>query len=162
MCIRDREAAGAFAIVIECVPARVAQLVTEAVGIPTIGIGAGPHTDGQVLVYHDLLGMMQHHHHAKVAPKFCKQYASVGEHIEAALLEYTQEVKAEVFPGSDYSPYTMPQEQFELFREQAAALLNEEHERGYAGSPGDKGDQVAFTQGEKELADVEDEPVKVY
>ena len=69
---RALEEAGAFAIVIECVPAVVAELVSKSVGIPTIGIGAGPHTDGQVLVYHDMLGMMQHHHHAKVKPQLCE------------------------------------------------------------------------------------------
>ncbi|WCJ37800.1 3-methyl-2-oxobutanoate hydroxymethyltransferase 2 mitochondrial [Euphorbia peplus] len=63
--------AGCFGIVLECVPAPVAAAATSALRIPTIGIGAGPFCSGQVLVYHDLLGMMQHPHHAKVTPKFC-------------------------------------------------------------------------------------------
>ena len=70
--------AGAFAIVIECVPAIVAGEITKRLEIPTIGIGSGNRTDGQVLVYHDLLGMMQHPWHAAHALKFCKQYAAVG------------------------------------------------------------------------------------
>eukprot|EP00798_Chlamydomonas_sp_ICE-L_P028055 gene28055-31156_t len=67
--------AGCFSLVLECVPGPIAAAVTSAVSIPTIGIGAGPGTSGQVLVYHDLLGMMSHPHHAKVTPKFCKQIA---------------------------------------------------------------------------------------
>lgn len=76
------EAAGCFSVVLECVPALVAAAVTRELGIPTIGIGAGGGTSGQVLVYHDLLGMMQHPHHAKVTPKFCKQYSAVGAVIQ--------------------------------------------------------------------------------
>jgi hypothetical protein len=81
---RALEAAGCFSLVLECVPAVVAAAVTREVGIPTIGIGAGGGTSGQVLVYHDLLGMMQHPHHAKVTPKFCKQYSAVGAVIQQA------------------------------------------------------------------------------
>ncbi|KZV25458.1 hypothetical protein F511_17236 [Dorcoceras hygrometricum] len=96
---------GCFAVVLECVPAPVAAAATSALKIPTIGIGAGPFCSGQVLVYHDLLGMMQHPHHAKVTPKFCKQYARVGDVINEALLEYKREVTAGVFPSSTHSPY---------------------------------------------------------
>lgn len=74
--------AGVFAIVIECVPSIVAKKCTEILDIPTIGIGSGMFTDGQVLVYHDMLGMMQHHHHAEFTPSFCKQYALVGHAIQ--------------------------------------------------------------------------------
>jgi 3-methyl-2-oxobutanoate hydroxymethyltransferase len=69
--------AGCFASIVECVPEVVAKAMTERLDIPVIGIGAGAHCDGQVLVYHDLLGMMQHHHHATFTPQFCKQYAKV-------------------------------------------------------------------------------------
>ncbi|KAI3818545.1 hypothetical protein L1987_12355 [Smallanthus sonchifolius] len=92
---------GCFSVVLECVPAAA----TSVLQIPTIGIGAGPFCSGQVLVYHDLLGMMQHPHHAKVTPKFCKQFAQVGEGINKALSEYKQEVENRSFPGAAYSPY---------------------------------------------------------
>ena len=75
----------------------VAELITLAVDIPTIGIGAGPHCSGQVLVYHDLLGMLEHAHHAKVAPSFCKSYAQVGAVIQEALINYRKEVIARSF-----------------------------------------------------------------
>ncbi|KAK6140639.1 hypothetical protein DH2020_025617 [Rehmannia glutinosa] len=97
--------AGCFAVVLECVPPPVAAAATSALQIPTIGIGAGPFCSGQVLVYHDLLGMLQHPHHAKVTPKFCKQYAHVGDVINKALLEYQQEVTNGSFPSSAHSPY---------------------------------------------------------
>ncbi|KAI9109899.1 hypothetical protein K1719_018940 [Acacia pycnantha] len=97
--------AGCFSVVLECVPPPVAAAATAALQIPTIGIGAGPFCSGQVLVYHDLLGMLQHPHHAKVTPKFCKQYARVGEVINKALLEYKEEVTSSSFPGPAHSPY---------------------------------------------------------
>ncbi|KAL5143748.1 3-methyl-2-oxobutanoate hydroxymethyltransferase 1, mitochondrial [Glycine soja] len=96
--------AGCFSVVIECVPAPVAAAVTAALQIPTIGIGAGPFCSGQVLVFHDLLGMLQHPH-AKVSPKFCKQYACVGKVIKQALLEYKEDVINGSFPGSLHIPY---------------------------------------------------------
>ncbi|CAN4120086.1 unnamed protein product [Withania somnifera] len=97
--------AGCFSVVLECVPAPVAAATTSALQIPTIGIGSGPFCSGQVLVYHDLLGMMQHPHHAKVTPKFCKQFGHVGDVINKALLEYKEEVTNGSFPGSAHSPY---------------------------------------------------------
>ncbi|KAK4794918.1 hypothetical protein SAY86_012912 [Trapa natans] len=97
--------AGCFSVVLECVPAPVAAAATSALNIPTIGIGAGPFCSGQVLVYHDLLGMLQHPHHAKVTPKFCKQFAHVGDVINKALLDYKKEVTDGSFPGPDHSPY---------------------------------------------------------
>ncbi|PHU03511.1 3-methyl-2-oxobutanoate hydroxymethyltransferase 1, mitochondrial [Capsicum chinense] len=97
--------AGCFSVVLECVPAPVAAAATSALQIPTIGIGAGPFCSGQVLVYHDLLGMMQHPHHAKVTPKFCKQFGNVGDVINKALLEYKEEVTNGSFPGAAHSPY---------------------------------------------------------
>ncbi|KAL6495533.1 3-methyl-2-oxobutanoate hydroxymethyltransferase 1, mitochondrial [Orobanche gracilis] len=97
--------AGCFAVVLECVPPPVAAAATSALQIPTIGIGAGPFCSGQVLVYHDLLGMLQHPHHAKVTPKFSKQYARIGDVINKALLEYQKEVTDGSFPSSAHSPY---------------------------------------------------------
>ncbi|KAI3719489.1 hypothetical protein L6452_20389 [Arctium lappa] len=97
--------AGCFSVVLECVPAPVAAAATSVLRIPTIGIGAGPFCSGQVLVYHDLLGMMQHPHHAKVTPKFCKQFAQVGEVINKALSDYKQQVENRSFPGALHSPY---------------------------------------------------------
>ncbi|KAL6128640.1 hypothetical protein ACLB2K_071995 [Fragaria x ananassa] len=97
--------AGCFSVVLECVPPLVAAAVTSALQIPTIGIGAGPFCSGQVLVYHDLLGMMQHPHHAKVTPKFCKQFAQVGDVINKALVDYKEEVISGTFPGAAHSPY---------------------------------------------------------
>ncbi|KAF1863291.1 hypothetical protein Lal_00031376 [Lupinus albus] len=97
--------AGCFSVVLECVPPPVAAATTAALQIPTIGIGAGPFCSGQVLVYHDLLGMLQHPHHAKVTPKFCKQYARVGDNINQALRQYKEDVTNGSFPDADHSPY---------------------------------------------------------
>ncbi|XP_030473364.1 3-methyl-2-oxobutanoate hydroxymethyltransferase 1, mitochondrial-like [Syzygium oleosum] len=107
--------AGCFSVVLECVPAPVAAAATSALRIPTIGIGAGPFCSGQVLVYHDLLGMLQHPHHAKVTPKFCKQYAQVGDVINKALLEYKEEVTSGSFPGPAHSPYEISPTDFNGF-----------------------------------------------
>jgi 3-methyl-2-oxobutanoate hydroxymethyltransferase len=107
--------AGAFAVVIECVPASVAREITARLEIPTIGIGSGPYCDGQVLVYHDLLGMMQHPWHAAHVLKFCKMYASVGSLINVALAEYRDEVRSGQFPGMKFSPYQIAAEEEELF-----------------------------------------------
>ncbi|KAL2490320.1 3-methyl-2-oxobutanoate hydroxymethyltransferase 1 [Abeliophyllum distichum] len=107
--------AGCFSVVLECVPAPVAAATTSALQIPTIGIGGGPFCSGQVLVYHDLLGMMQHPHHAKVTPKFCKQYAHVGDIINKALLEYKEEVTNGSFPSSAHSPYKIGATEIDAF-----------------------------------------------
>lgn len=107
--------AGCFSVVLECVPAPVAAAATAALKIPTIGIGAGPFCSGQVLVYHDLLGMFQHPHHIKVAPKFCKQYGKVGEVIHKALSEYKQEVENKTFPGPVHTPYPIDKSDFDGF-----------------------------------------------
>ena len=105
------QAAGCFSLVIECMPPAVAAAVTAAVDIPTIGIGAGPGCSGQVLVFHDLLGFMQHPHHAKVAPKFSKQYAAVGQVIHDALAAFREDVTSRQFPDQKHSPYTIPQDE---------------------------------------------------
>lgn len=112
--IREAKAlqeAGCFSIVLECVPAVVAAAVTSELSIPTIGIGAGGSTSGQVLVYHDLLGMMQHPHHAKVTPKFCKQYSAVGAVIQEALHAYHLDVTSRAFPSEAFSPYKIPRDE---------------------------------------------------
>jgi 3-methyl-2-oxobutanoate hydroxymethyltransferase len=92
------EAAGAFALVIECVPAEVAGRVTEAVKIPTIGIGAGPHCDGQILVTPDLLGMFD-----ELRPRFVKQYADVGGDVRKAVAAYCREVREGAFPAAEHA-----------------------------------------------------------
>jgi 3-methyl-2-oxobutanoate hydroxymethyltransferase len=118
--IKDAQAleeAGAFATVIECVPAVVAREVARAVRIPVIGIGAGPYTDGQVLVYHDMLGMLQHHHHAQFTPMFCKQYATVGYAIQEGLANFRNEVERGEFPDANFSPYKISPDEERLFLE---------------------------------------------
>ncbi len=88
--------AGCFAIVLECVPDAVARLVTDAVPVPTIGIGAGRHCDGQVLVYHDLLGLEDRH-----TPKFVRQYAALKVDATAAVARFADDVRSGRFPASD-------------------------------------------------------------
>jgi 3-methyl-2-oxobutanoate hydroxymethyltransferase len=90
--------AGCFAIVLEGVPDQVARLVTEAVDVPTIGIGAGPWCDGQVLVFHDLLGIED-----RLAPKFVRRYASLGDDAVAALSAYAADVRGGRFPDDSES-----------------------------------------------------------
>ncbi|AEF93057.1 3-methyl-2-oxobutanoate hydroxymethyltransferase [Desulfotomaculum nigrificans CO-1-SRB] len=91
------EEAGAFAIVLECIPQQLAKVITESVSIPTIGIGAGVHCDGQVLVVNDLLGMF-----SNFTPKFVKKYANLKEQIVQACSSYREEVKNRVFPGPEH------------------------------------------------------------
>jgi 3-methyl-2-oxobutanoate hydroxymethyltransferase len=107
--------AGCFSIVLECVPANVAEAITETLEIPTIGIGAGGGTSGQVLVFHDMLGMLSHPHHDQFVPKFCKKYAQVGLAIQEGLHEFKKDVESGVFPGEDYSPYVMSEGEKETF-----------------------------------------------
>lgn len=91
------EAAGAFAIVLECVPDKLAKMITEAVSIPTIGIGAGPDCDGQVLVYQDMLGM-----YGDMQPKFAKRFVNGGEIMKQAFAQYCEEVAEGVFPAKEH------------------------------------------------------------
>jgi 3-methyl-2-oxobutanoate hydroxymethyltransferase len=91
------EEAGAFAVVLECVPAKLAKLVTETINIPTIGIGAGPYCDGQVLVNQDMLGM-----YTDFKPKFVKHFANVGEVIKGAVQEYIKELDEGTFPAPEH------------------------------------------------------------
>ena len=104
------ERAGCFAVVLEAVPAPVAAHVTAALGIPTIGIGAGPDCDGQVLVYHDLLGLYD-----GPAPRFVKRYADLAAETRRALEAYAGEVRAGTFPDERHG-YAIPAEELELFR----------------------------------------------
>ena len=90
------EEAGAFAVVIEGVPAKIAALITEQLHIPTIGIGAGKDCDGQVLVYQDMLGMF-----SDFTPKFVKRYANIGEVMKEAFQNYIKEVQDGVFPAEE-------------------------------------------------------------
>ncbi len=90
--------AGAFALVIECVPSGIGKAVSESVHIPTIGIGAGPHCDGQVLVTNDLLGMFE-----KFTPKFVKKFADLSPIIKDAFSRYVDEVKSGEFPDEEHS-----------------------------------------------------------
>jgi 3-methyl-2-oxobutanoate hydroxymethyltransferase len=94
---RALEGAGCFALVLECVPASLARTITASVGIPTIGIGAGPDCDGQVLVYHDLLGMND-----RFQPRFVKRYAEIGELMVNALTRYREEVERGEFPAKEH------------------------------------------------------------
>ncbi|MCI8717516.1 MAG: 3-methyl-2-oxobutanoate hydroxymethyltransferase [Lachnospiraceae bacterium] len=94
---RAIEEAGAFAVVLECVPSKLAALITKELTIPTIGIGAGNCCDGQVLVYQDLLGMF-----SDFTPKFVKKYANVGEIMKEAFKEYKREVSSGVFPAKEH------------------------------------------------------------
>ena len=107
--------AGAFAVVLECVPANVAAAITDTLEIPTIGIGAGGGTSGQVLVFHDMLGMLSHPHHEAFVPKFCKRYARIGHEIQIGLKEFKEDVESGVFPGALYSPYFMKNEEKAMF-----------------------------------------------
>lgn len=111
--------AGAFAVVLECMPANVAAAITRELEIPTIGIGAGGGTSGQVLVFHDLLGMLSHPHHEEFVPKFCKKYARVGIEINDGLAQFKKEVEEGVFPGNgkEYSPYLMSNDEEAKFDE---------------------------------------------
>lgn len=101
----------------ECVPEQVAKAVTESLKIPVIGIGAGPYTDGQVLVYHDLLGILHHPHYEKHIPSFCKRYSKLGGDIHTSLSQYREEVLSGAFPTAEYSPYKMPAEEALQFQQ---------------------------------------------
>jgi 3-methyl-2-oxobutanoate hydroxymethyltransferase len=114
------EAAGCFAIVLEAVPTPVAARITEALTVPTIGIGAGAECDGQVLVYHDLLGLTEGR-----APRFVKRYANLAEEIRAALTAYASDVRTGVYPAPEHG-YAMPEEEFELFSAEGVEHAHDE------------------------------------
>jgi 3-methyl-2-oxobutanoate hydroxymethyltransferase len=104
---RALEEAGASALVLEAVPAPVAERITESLAIPTIGIGAGLGCDGQVLVWHDLLGL----YHGR-APRFVKRYADLADEITGALTRYVDDVRSGAFPEEQHT-YAMPAEELE-------------------------------------------------
>ncbi len=100
---RALEVAGCYAIVLECIPTELARIITGQLRIPTIGIGAGAHVDGQVLVLNDLLAL-----DASFTPKFVKRFAEVGAAIEGAVAAYVGEVKALTFPADEHSFHSSP------------------------------------------------------
>jgi 3-methyl-2-oxobutanoate hydroxymethyltransferase len=102
--------AGCFSIVFEAIPAAVAAELMERLEIPVIGIGAGPATDGQVLVFHDLLGIYDGH-----APRFAKRYAELKAEMVAGVAQYAEEVRTRVFPGPEHT-YSIDEEELASFR----------------------------------------------
>ena len=118
---RALEAAGCFAVVLEAVPAEVARRVSDTLHVPTIGIGAGPDCDGQVLVWHDLLGLSD-----RRPARFVKRYADVGSEIRRALEAYAEDVRSGNFPAAEHT-YTIPEDELTLFD---AAAEEREHAQG--------------------------------
>jgi 3-methyl-2-oxobutanoate hydroxymethyltransferase len=108
------EKAGCFSLVLECVPTELAAMITEQIAIPTIGIGAGPSCDGQVLVYHDVLGMYDGH-----TPKFVRKYANAAVDLQQALEAYLADVRSGAFPNDDTESFHMASDE-ELKRLYAA------------------------------------------
>ncbi len=117
---RALEAAGCFSLVLEAVPAPVAARVTAELSIPTIGIGAGAGCDGQVLVWHDILGLYE----GRTA-RFVKQYADVASAIRSALAEYASDVREGRFPEERHT-YAMPEDELALFERSAVRSLDRE------------------------------------
>jgi len=116
------ERAGCFALVLEAVPAPVATTISRRLAIPTIGIGSGPGTDGQVLVLHDMLGIPGDGHE----PRFVKRYAEIGELMGAAVAAYATEVRNHVYPAEEHT-YTIPPEELEAFQNAVDAGSIEEN-----------------------------------
>jgi 3-methyl-2-oxobutanoate hydroxymethyltransferase len=114
------EGAGCFAVVLEAVPAPVAARITAALTIPTIGIGSGVQCDGQVLVYHDLLGLYEGR-----AARFVKRYADVAAVIRGALERFAAEVRAGAFPGEEHT-YSIPDEELAEFLSETRAVSRTE------------------------------------
>jgi 3-methyl-2-oxobutanoate hydroxymethyltransferase len=102
--------AGCFSIVFEAIPAAVAEIVTERLEVPVIGIGAGQGTDGQVLVFHDLLGIYDGH-----APRFAKRFGEVKAQMVAGVAEYADEVRRGLFPAPEHT-YSIDEQELEQFR----------------------------------------------
>ena len=106
---RTLEQAGCFAVVLEAVPAPVAARITEELAVPTIGIGSGLDCDGQVLVYHDLLGLYQ-----GKSPRFVKRYAELAPDIQSALERFAADVRSGAFPSEEHT-YSIPDEELKAF-----------------------------------------------
>jgi 3-methyl-2-oxobutanoate hydroxymethyltransferase len=117
---RQLEAAGCFAIVLEAVPAQVAARVTRVLTIPTIGIGAGPACDGQVLVWHDLLGISE-----GVAPRFVKRYADVAGQIRRGLAAYAADVRSGAYPADEHT-YKIAADELRAFEADLPAIPDAE------------------------------------
>jgi 3-methyl-2-oxobutanoate hydroxymethyltransferase len=120
------EAAGAFAVVLEAVPSPVAAEVTRRLEVPTIGIGAGRECDGQVLVYHDLLGLTEGH-----LPRFVKRYSNLSREIRDALEHYAEDVRSGAFPDEEHT-YEMPEDELERFVLTDAVQEREQAQQGNA------------------------------
>jgi 3-methyl-2-oxobutanoate hydroxymethyltransferase len=118
---RALEAAGCFTIVLEAVPAQVAARITESLTVPTIGIGSGRGCDGQVLVFHDLLGLYD-----GKAPRFVKRYADLATETRGALERYAADVRSGAFPGDEHT-YSIPEDELAAFE---AALSGSRAESG--------------------------------
>jgi 3-methyl-2-oxobutanoate hydroxymethyltransferase len=118
------EEAGCFSLVLEAVPSPVATRITRTLEIPTIGIGAGAGCDGQVLVYHDLLGLYEAR-----APRFVKRYASLADEIRSALEKYAEDVRAGSFPEEQHG-YSMPDEELEAFNNELLEAVDPDRQRG--------------------------------
>jgi len=112
--IEDAQAlaeAGCFSIVLEAIPSPIAAMITEAIPIPTIGIGAGPDCDGQVLVIHDVLGLYD-----RFTPRFVKKYAKLTDEIDKAITRYREEVESGAFPGPEHA-FTIKEEEMDRLKQ---------------------------------------------
>src|SRR6056297_722254 len=120
--IEDAQAlveAGCFSLVLEAIPAELAARITESITVPTIGIGAGPDCDGQVLVIHDLIGLFE-----RFVPRFVKQYENLAQKIGQAVSQYRQEVEEGNFPDTNHS-FSMSLDEFKKFHEKPQSKDNE-------------------------------------
>lgn len=104
--------AGAFMVTLECIPEKLASLITDILDIPTIGIGAGNGCDGQVLVYHDMLGMF-----TDLKPKFVKHFGNIGEEMTKAFVSYRDEVKSKAYPATEHTFKIEDEIMEELYKE---------------------------------------------
>ena len=111
------EKAGVFSVVLECIPMELARIITEKLKVPTIGIGAGPYCDGQILVFHDLVGYSNGY-----LPKFVKKYADFHELISRSVKGYIDDVKGGKFPDDKYSYHLKTEETAELIKNEAEVL----------------------------------------